>query len=336
MTSLLPSSERIPALPFIDRIKSLTMSQKRPVSKTTYQSLRRTSSAGTLDKNHALTTINTVQQSSPPPPPYVAPVSGENDIQILNLADKLQPSQLANAINKSNRTLDRKSIIQGIKLVAIAADEYEDGNDTVALDIYLTGIDKIVMALPGTWPYHAKDDMKTKLALEAKLIRYDFETLLVEERVGILNAETKERYLLASHDVARHNKYGVSSGQGDHVDRFRHFAQYMINLTVAVAILIKQSPIPDILYFLFGSFVQFLIWMDARYHLVERTRDLAVTGVKLILQVDEEYHLHQVASETMYMVVAAGLKAAVAFKESPSYQEVKRQQAKTDAQSDHQ
>lgn len=151
MTSLLPSSERIPALPFIDRIKSLTMSQKRPVSKTTYQDLRRISSAGTLDKDHTLTTVNTVQQSNPPPPPYVPPASSASDIHISDLAEKLQTSQLANAISKSNRTLDRKSIIQGIKLVAIAADEYDDGNDTVALDIYLTGLDKIVMALPGTW-----------------------------------------------------------------------------------------------------------------------------------------------------------------------------------------
>jgi hypothetical protein len=44
--------------------------------------------------------------------------------------------------------LDRRSVSQGMKLVAIAADEYEDGNEAVALDIYLSGIDKILMALP--------------------------------------------------------------------------------------------------------------------------------------------------------------------------------------------
>lgn len=44
--------------------------------------------------------------------------------------------------------LDRRSVSQGMKLVAIAADEYEEGNDDVALDIYLSGIDKILMALP--------------------------------------------------------------------------------------------------------------------------------------------------------------------------------------------
>ncbi|KAH8554315.1 hypothetical protein BGW37DRAFT_518048 [Umbelopsis sp. PMI_123] len=255
----------------------------------------------------------TVQQQTPPPPPYVPAMDQEQD-DIENLAEAVkQNSHLVSAISKTGRSLDRKSIIQGIKLVAIAADEYNEGNDTVALDIYLTGLDKIVMALP------AKEDLKTKMALEAKLIS-------VEERVGILDAETKEKYILAAQAFGHDERYRIHSDQDTQINRFRRFAQYIIELAIALAIMIKQSPLPDILYFLFGSFVQLLLWMDAKYHLVEQTRDLTVSGVKLILKVDEDYNLHQVASETMYMVIAAGLKAAVAFKESPSYQELKQQQ----------
>ncbi|KAI9283943.1 hypothetical protein BC943DRAFT_361601 [Umbelopsis sp. AD052] len=252
-----------------------------------------------------------VAVQTPPPPPYLPPMD-QHDIESLADAVK-QNSHLANAINKSGRSLDRKSIIQGIKLVSIAADEYDEGNDTVALDIYLTGLDKIVMALP------AKDDMRTKMALEAKLIS-------VEERVGILDAETKEKYILAAQAFGQDKRYKTPTENDTQIDRFRRFAQYMIDLAVALAIMVKRSPLPDILYFLFGSFVQLLLWMDVKYHLVERTRDLAVSGVKLILKADEDYNLHQVASETMYMVIAAGLKAAVAFKESPGYQELKKQQ----------
>ncbi|ORZ06185.1 hypothetical protein BCR42DRAFT_337302 [Absidia repens] len=61
--------------------------------------------------------------------------------------------------------MDRRSISQGMKLVSIAADEYDEGNEEVALDIYLTGLDKILMALPN------KTDTKTKLALREKLLR---------------------------------------------------------------------------------------------------------------------------------------------------------------------
>ena len=82
-----------------------------------------------------------------------------------------------------SESLDRKSISQGMKLVAIAADEFDDGNDTVALEIYLSGIDKILMALPSKCQYDMlgypiltlyvldKADDKTKQALRQKLTR---------------------------------------------------------------------------------------------------------------------------------------------------------------------
>ncbi|KAI8340380.1 hypothetical protein EDC96DRAFT_416666, partial [Choanephora cucurbitarum] len=51
--------------------------------------------------------------------------------------------------SKSNQQqVDRYGISQGMKLVSIAADEYEGGNESVALNLYLTGVDKILMALP--------------------------------------------------------------------------------------------------------------------------------------------------------------------------------------------
>ena len=63
------------------------------------------------------------------------------------LADKIRDDAAALS-SQPFEMLDRRSISQGMKLVAIAADEYEDGNMAVALDIYLSGIDKILMALP--------------------------------------------------------------------------------------------------------------------------------------------------------------------------------------------
>lgn len=68
------------------------------------------------------------------------------------LADKIRDDAAALSDGSGvDHNLDRRSISQGMKLVAIAADEYDDGNKTVALDIYLSGIDKILMALPSTY-----------------------------------------------------------------------------------------------------------------------------------------------------------------------------------------
>ncbi|KAI9030898.1 hypothetical protein CLU79DRAFT_694941 [Phycomyces nitens] len=61
-------------------------------------------------------------------------------------------------------SLDRKSIAQGMRLVSIAADEYDEGNEALGLEIYLSGIDKVLMALPSKYTL-------TKMALKEKLSR---------------------------------------------------------------------------------------------------------------------------------------------------------------------
>lgn len=68
--------------------------------------------------------------------------------------------------NNSNQQVNRQSIMQGIKLVGIAVDEFDSGNEDIALNVYLSGLDKIIMSLP-----NLKGD-KTKSALKDKLTRY--------------------------------------------------------------------------------------------------------------------------------------------------------------------
>lgn len=127
----------------------------------------------------------------------------------------------------------------------------------------------------------------------------------------------------------------------DPVDRFKQFGQTIINATVTLAILIKQSPLPgtpipvfvyitlltnwilyiDVVYFLFGYLCQMLIWIDHQYHITQKAQDLGVECVKWMLKMDEQYRLHEFASEAMYMLIAAGLKAAVAYKEAPAFRQ---------------
>lgn len=48
---------------------------------------------------------------------------------------------------------------------------------------------------------------------------------------------------------------------------------------------------------------------------------MSVEFIKLGIQADEKYHLHEFVTEGIYMVVVAGLKAAVAFKETPRHKD---------------
>ncbi|CAO3589938.1 unnamed protein product [Absidia cylindrospora] len=253
--------------------------------------------------------------------------------------------------------LDRRSVSQGMKLVAIAADEYEDGNEDVALDIYLSGIDKILMALPN------KTDPRTKMAIREKLQS-------VEERVGILNLATQYKRLPNidlgnDHDDMQddttlsgrstttttttttttsmfsristtmntissigsttvqaweeNNASMQSSDQRGSIQRFKRFGQFVINASVTCAVLIKQSPIPDIIGLICNYLLLLVSYLDRQYQVREKAQSVGIECVKMLLAADEQYHLHEIATETIYMLFAASLKAAVAFKESPSY-----------------
>ncbi|KAI7859997.1 hypothetical protein BDC45DRAFT_530446 [Circinella umbellata] len=325
-------------------------------------------------------TNNGSSSSSPPPPPYdyrssspIPTPSTSWTSEMSVLADKIRDDAAAlstttastsnQQIGANIEMLDRRSISQGMKLVAIAADEYEDGNMTVALDIYLSGIDKILMALPN------KTDPKTKFALREKLTS-------VEERVGILNIASQHRQkrlqqflegeilddplsqqqqhqqqqqrlpqisttlgtitTIAASRVYYNNSNNVDKNESssilqqhansvasptDPVERFKQFGQFVINATVTCAILIKQSPLPHIAYFMFGYLVQLLLWVDSQYNIAQKAQNLGIECVKMFLKADEQYRLHEFASEALYMLIAAALKAAVAYKEAPGFRD---------------
>ncbi|CAO3593682.1 unnamed protein product [Absidia cylindrospora] len=262
--------------------------------------------------------------------------------------------------------MDRRSISQGMKLVSIAADEYDEGNEEVALDIYLTGLDKILMALPN------KTDTKTKLALREKL-------LSVEERVGILTLAHHHRTDMppvednnnnneapqptgslvdtlilnkitttwqamtnaavaaavpppspppppaASTSAYRHPYQTVTSTEPSSsicMDRFKQLSHAVIQASVTFAILIKQSPVPALMGFCFQYVMMLLLWVDAQYGVRQRAHAVALTGLKSLLDTNEQYRLHEFITELVFMLVTACLKAVVAYRETPRYHHV--------------
>ena len=72
---------------------------------------------------------------------------------------------------------------------------------------------------------------------------------------------------------------------------------------------------------MFGYLVQLLLWVDSQYNIAQKAQNLGVECVKLFLKADEQYRLHEFASEALYMLIAAALKAAVAYKEAPGFRD---------------
>lgn len=81
------------------------------------------------------------------PPPSYSSVQTNSSLVVSGGLDS--KSIIAKIEAKKVTKLDRQSIIQGLRMVDLAAVEYQEGNDSIALDIYLHGLDKIVMGLPG-------------------------------------------------------------------------------------------------------------------------------------------------------------------------------------------
>ncbi|KAG1050482.1 hypothetical protein G6F43_007246 [Rhizopus delemar] len=143
-------------------------------------------------------------------PPYDDPWT----IEINNLAERIK--------NDARDKLDKQSISRGMKLVLIAVDEYEQGNESIALDIYLTGVDKIMMALP--------NQTDTKMAIKEKL-------LILKERID------KDKFgLLSGRDPI--NKV-MSSTDKDPIIQFKQLGQSVVSGSVRLAVFIKRSPIPE-------------------------------------------------------------------------------------------
>ncbi|CAO3633710.1 unnamed protein product [Mucor hiemalis] len=120
-----------------------------------------------LDRNQLKDSTDRNLAGQVTPPPY-------DRSAYTQFVDKLIDTTWKSGFSQQQQPINRQSIMQGIKLVGIAADEFDLGNEAVALDVYLSGLDKIIMSLP-----NLKDE-KTKSALKDKL-------LSLEDRVGIVS-----------------------------------------------------------------------------------------------------------------------------------------------------
>jgi hypothetical protein len=58
---------------------------------------------------------------------------------------------------------------------------------------------------------------------------------------------------------------------------------------------------------------------DTKLRITQRIQELLIYLVKVILDIDEKYQIHQLLTECVHMLFVASIKASIAFKESPGY-----------------
>lgn len=121
------------------------------------------------------------------------------------------------------------------------------------------------------------------------------------------------------------------------IQKFKSLNKAMTDIVVHCVVLFKQSPVPGnlcicpleiaahanyisgagLLYSLLSYFLFAVLWLNDQFQIVERVQQLTIECIKLGLKADEKYHLHEFASEAVYSIVSAFLKAIIAYKEAP-------------------
>ncbi|KAK3814127.1 MAG: hypothetical protein J3Q66DRAFT_257771, partial [Benniella sp.] len=96
-------------------------------------------------------------------------------------------------------------------------------------------------------------------------------------------------------------------------------SETIVSTAVQSAIRLKQSPIPDVIKSCFHASRLVLSKMDERFHLKERAWRLSKQSIEKAIELDQQYAIHEVVTETLFATVTGLVKAGIAYKETPGY-----------------
>ncbi|KAG9070088.1 hypothetical protein KI688_009419 [Linnemannia hyalina] len=97
----------------------------------------------------------------------------------------------------------------------------------------------------------------------------------------------------------------------------------IISTAVESAIRLKQSPIPDVLKTCFRASRVLFSKVDEKFHLQEKAWQLSKQSIEKAIELDEQYAIHEVVTETFFATVTGLVKAGIAYKETPSYESLR-------------
>ncbi|KAI9245624.1 hypothetical protein EDC94DRAFT_628287 [Helicostylum pulchrum] len=191
-----------------------------------------------------------------------------------------------------NSTIDKKQMEHAVTLINVATDMNNSGNQQMAIDLYMMGLDKLISALP------LESDPTVKESLEKKLV------------------ELKERHklsLVSLNDLLPEEEED-EDGQSRPIRA--QISNLVINAAVLSAIALKKSPIPDALSSVMNYAVDGIQIMDEKHQIRQRTWNLAAKSVGKAVQIDRQFEIHQMVTGAFYTGFTAFVKAGLAYSET--------------------
>lgn len=123
------------------------------------------------------------------------------------------------------------------------------------------------------------------------------------------------QHAVADQDVLQHGAHpnNANAGLGDTI----------VSTAVHSAIRLKQSPIPDVVKSCLRTSKTIFHKVDERFHLQDKAWELSKHSIEKAIELDEQYAIHEVVTDTVFATITGLVKAGIAYKESPSYTEMR-------------
>lgn len=188
-------------------------------------------------------------------------------------------------------TIDKKQVEHAMTLINVATDMNNSGNQQMAIDLYMMGLDKMITALP------INTDDAIKAALERKMV------------------ELKERHALS---IVSLNDYIAEEPEEEEQEKplSSQISNLVINAAVLGAVALKKSPIPDAVSTVVNFAASTAAHVDEKHQIRQRTWSIASAGVAKAMEVDRQYEIHQMLTGAMYTGLTACVKAGIAYSET--------------------
>ncbi|KAF9952419.1 hypothetical protein BGZ70_000605 [Mortierella alpina] len=253
------------------------------------------------------------------------------------------------------RKLNRRLVDQSITLAALAVEKEElsktidDEAGDDAFELYLAAIATLMHALP----IETCDPLRREaLELQLRNFLHDNELESLDNEVDSKERRRLRRRrhrqhrdqassLIHEHSLAPHERNSTNhqsqdpakssrARRKDHRSRRQRksdgsadpgptLGDTIISTAVESAIRLKQSPIPDVIRTCFKASRIVLSRVDERFRLQERAWELSKQSIEKAIELDEQYAIHELVTDTLFATVTGLVKAGIAYKETPGY-----------------
>lgn len=236
--------------------------------------------------------------------PSLSPLSSPEDAlpTSSSSSSSLPPPSYEKVIAEDLSKLNTKQVQQAVSLAQVATD-MQQHQWTTALEVYLLAVEKMITALP----------CKGINSNYTRFIRWlQNNTYVVTITTVETDADVREALVskLERCNVIDRQQCVYRAGDGPGT------AGVIESIIVFAAIALKRSPIPKMLACCFAYVLAGLQSLDEALCIRQRAWRITTQGFQKVVEIDQQFRIHQVILNAFYAVLLSLYKAGLAYAEA--------------------